>query len=46
MEEWVKVRQQQQQRKIKGAKITEEGKYVYDPEDLKILPGLHAQIHN
>lgn len=45
-EEWVKVRQQQQQRKTKGAKVTAEGKYIYDKEDLQIVPGLHAQIHN
>lgn len=46
MDEWVKVRQQQQQRKTRGAKVTAEGKYVYDKDDLQILPGLHAKIHN
>lgn len=45
-EEWVKVRQTQQQRKIKGAQISADGKYEYSKEDLQILPGLHAEIHN
>lgn len=45
-EEWVKIRQTQQQRKTPGAKITEDGKYVHKPEDLQILPGLHATVHN
>ncbi|KAH8771608.1 hypothetical protein F5883DRAFT_456191 [Diaporthe sp. PMI_573] len=45
-EEWVRIRQTQQQRKTPGAKITEDGKYVHKPEDLQILPGLHATVHN
>ncbi|KUI67524.1 hypothetical protein VM1G_02583 [Cytospora mali] len=46
MDEWVKVRQTQQQRKTAGAKVTEDGKYVHKPEDLEIIPGLRAAIHN
>lgn len=45
-EEWVKIRQQQQQRPKKGAKISEDGKYEYPKDDLVILPGLQAEIHN
>ncbi|KAF3769146.1 Clavaminate synthase-like protein [Cryphonectria parasitica EP155] len=45
-EEWVKIRQQQQQRKKKGAQVSADGKYVYPKEDLEILPGLQAEIHN
>ncbi|ROW05910.1 hypothetical protein VPNG_08025 [Cytospora leucostoma] len=45
-EEWVKVRQSQQQRKTGGAKISEDGKYEHKPEDLEIIPGLRATIHN
>ena len=45
-EAWVKVRQTQQQRKTREAKITQDGKYEYEKKDLEILPGLHAKIHN
>lgn len=45
-EQWVLVRQQQQQRPKKGAKVTEDGKYEYPKEDLQILPGLQASMHN
>ncbi|KAF2140987.1 uncharacterized protein K452DRAFT_229479 [Aplosporella prunicola CBS 121167] len=46
-EEWVKVRQTQQQRRNKAPpKISEDGKYEYEKKDLEIIPGLHAQIHN
>jgi hypothetical protein len=45
-EQWVKVRQTQQQRPNKAANISAEGKYTYDKKDLEILPGLHAKIHN
>ncbi|KAK6062870.1 flavonol synthase [Seiridium cupressi] len=45
-EQWVKVRQTQQQRPNKDAKITTDGKYAYKKKDLEILPGLHAEIHN
>ncbi|KAJ4242707.1 hypothetical protein NW757_011933 [Fusarium falciforme] len=44
-EQWVKVRQTQQQRPTSGAKITD-GKYEHSKKDLEILPGLHAKIHN
>ncbi|KAE8416794.1 hypothetical protein BDV36DRAFT_284314 [Aspergillus pseudocaelatus] len=45
-EEWVKVRQTQQQRRTKDAKISEDGKYTYRPKDLEIIPGLHATVYN
>ncbi|KAI0146643.1 hypothetical protein BJ166DRAFT_571429 [Pestalotiopsis sp. NC0098] len=45
-EQWVKVRQTQQQRPNKAATISAGGKYAYDKKDLEILPGLHAEIHN
>lgn len=46
MEQWVKVRQTQQQRKTQAPKISEDGKYEYTEKDLEIIPGLHAKIHN
>lgn len=46
MEEWVKLRQMQQQRRTKAPKITKDGKYYYETKELEIIPGLHAQIHN
>lgn len=46
MEEWVKVRQTQQQRRTQAPKISEDGKYEYTKKDLEIIPGLHAKIHN
>ncbi|ORY69499.1 uncharacterized protein BCR38DRAFT_333504 [Pseudomassariella vexata] len=45
-EQWVKVRQTQQQRKTREAKVTKDGKYNYEQKDLEIIPGLHATIHN
>lgn len=45
-EEWVKVRQTQQQRKNKEVEISKDGKYTYKPKDLEILPGLQAAIYN
>lgn len=45
-EEWVKVRQTQQQRRNKDVKVSKEGKYTYGPKDLDIIPGLKAQIYN
>ncbi|KAI9732601.1 MAG: hypothetical protein M1834_003937 [Cirrosporium novae-zelandiae] len=45
-EQWVKLRQTQQQRKVDVQKITPDGKYIYKEKDLEILPGLHAVIHN
>jgi hypothetical protein len=45
MEEWVKVRQSQQQRRTKAPKI--EGQhYEYEEGQLEIIPGLHAKIYN
>ena len=44
-EEWVKVRQTQQQRPTKSIKVSE-GKWEYGKNDLEIIPGLHATIHN
>ncbi len=34
-EEWVKVRQSQQQRRTKKPKISEDGKYEYGEKDLR-----------
>ncbi|KAE8309942.1 hypothetical protein BDV41DRAFT_567004 [Aspergillus transmontanensis] len=45
-EQWVKVRQTQQQRRTRDAKISEDGKYTYRPKDLEIIPGLHAKVYN
>jgi len=44
MEQWVKVRQSQQQRRT-NVKI-EGTKYEYKEKDLEILPGLHAKVYN
>lgn len=47
VEEWVKLRQTQQQRRGRvQVQITEDGKYTYDKKDLEILPGLAAKIYN
>lgn len=45
-EEWVKVRQTQQQRRNKEAKVSPDGKFTYGEKDLEILPGLQAKIYN
>jgi len=45
-EEWVKVRQTQQQRRTKPAEVTKDGKYKYSEKDLEIIPGLTAKIYN
>ena len=45
MEEWCKVRQSQQQRRVDVPKI-EGQKYAYTERDLEILPGLQAKIYN
>lgn len=45
MQEWVRLRQTQQQRKTETPEI-KEGKYFYKPKDLEILPGLIATVHN
>ncbi|KAL4803416.1 hypothetical protein BDV18DRAFT_162980 [Aspergillus unguis] len=44
--EWVKVRQTQQQRKHKDTKVSDDGKYLYKPKDLEIMPGLLAKVYN
>ncbi|KAJ5669565.1 Clavaminate synthase-like protein [Penicillium macrosclerotiorum] len=46
MEQWVKVRQTQQQRRNKNVKVSSDGKYTYGAKDLQILPGLDAKIYN
>ncbi|KAI9733453.1 MAG: hypothetical protein M1818_007201 [Claussenomyces sp. TS43310] len=46
VEEWVKVRQMQQQRRVKPVEVTRDGKYTYAPKDLEIIPGLKAKIYN
>ncbi|CAG8971384.1 hypothetical protein HYALB_00006934 [Hymenoscyphus albidus] len=46
VEEWVKVRQTQQQRRKVPVKITEDGKYTYHKKDIEILPGLTAMVYN
>ena len=45
-EQWVKVRQTQQQRRRQEAKISADGKYTYAPKDLEVIPGLHAKVYN
>lgn len=45
MDEWVKVRQTQQQRRTKAPKI-EGQSYEYKEKELEIIPGLHAKIYN
>ncbi|KAK5684642.1 hypothetical protein LTS12_029114, partial [Elasticomyces elasticus] len=45
-EQWVKVRQTQQQRRRQEAKISLDGKYTYAPKDLEVIPGLHAKVYN
>ena len=44
MEQWVKVRQTQQQRRTKAPKI-EKQKYEYETKELEIIPGLQAKIY-
>lgn len=45
MEQWVKVRQSQQQRPVKAPKI-DGTTYQYGEKDLEIIPGLQAKIYN
>ncbi|KAI1335467.1 hypothetical protein F5Y15DRAFT_428318 [Xylariaceae sp. FL0016] len=45
-EQWVKIRQTQQQRPRVEAKVTKDGKYQYSKKDLEILPGMQAKIYN
>jgi len=45
MEQWVKARQSQQQRRTKAPKI--EGQtYEYAEKQMEIIPGLLAKVHN
>ncbi len=46
VEEWVRVRQTQQQRRHKPVEVTKDGKHTYAAEDLEIIPGLKAKIYN
>jgi hypothetical protein len=46
VEQWVKVRQTQQQRRHKDVKVSKDGKYSYGEKDLEIIPGLEAKIYN
>ena len=46
MEEWVKVRQTQQQRRNKDIKLSDDGKFTHGEKDLEIIPGLNAKIYN
>lgn len=45
MEEWVKVRQSQQQRRTEAPKI-EGSRYEYTDKALEIIPGLKAKVYN
>ncbi|RAH47531.1 Clavaminate synthase-like protein [Aspergillus brunneoviolaceus CBS 621.78] len=45
-EQWVKVRQTQQQRRNRDVKVSDDGKFTYGEKDLEILPGLEAKIYN
>ncbi|KAB8073250.1 hypothetical protein BDV29DRAFT_201924 [Aspergillus leporis] len=45
-QEWVKVRQTQQQRRKQDANISADGKYTYAAKTLEIIPGLHAKVYN
>lgn len=45
-EQWVKVRQTQQQRRNRDVKVSHDGKYTYGSKDLEILPGLDAKVYN
>lgn len=45
MEEWVKARQTQQQRRTKAPKI-EGSNYTYGEKELEIIPGLVSKIYN
>jgi len=45
MEQWVKARQSQQQRRTKAPKIDGQ-KYQYGDKEMEIIPGLLAKVHN
>lgn len=45
MEQWVKARQSQQQRRTKAPKI-EGQNYEYGEKEMEIIPGLLAKVHN
>lgn len=45
MEQWVKARQSQQQRRTNAPKI-DGSKYEYSAKEMEIIPGLLAKVHN
>jgi len=45
VEEWVKARQTQQQRRTKVVSIDKEGRYEYEAKDLEVLPGLSTKVY-
>lgn len=45
MEEWVRVRQSQQQRRTKAPKI-DGTRYEYAEKEMEIIPGLQAKVYN
>ncbi|KAJ5928956.1 hypothetical protein N7466_007912 [Penicillium verhagenii] len=45
-EQWVKVRQTQQQRRNRDIKVSEDGKFTYGKGDLDIIPGLKAKMYD
>lgn len=45
MEQWVQLRQSQQQRRVEAPKI-EGSKYEYKQKELEIIPGLSATVYN
>ena len=46
-EQWVKVRQTQQQRRNRDVTVSSDGKFTYNkPKDLEIIPGLQAKVYN
>jgi heme-binding NEAT domain protein len=45
-EQWVKVRQTQQQRRNRDGKISSDGKVSYTQKDLEIIPGLQAKVYS
>lgn len=45
MEQWVKARQSQQQRRVNPPKIVGSN-YEYDQKDLEVVPGFHAKHYN
>jgi hypothetical protein len=46
VQEWVKVRQAQQNRRRMDGKLAADGTYTCPEDSLEILPGLHAKVYN